>query len=150
MALHQTGFFHGAVKPDNFSFYIFSQPECLEPRLAELPPMDSRPPVVLDGTEYHIIISQPILHDNGWEDARIAASPYMIYLNNFGHAWRPSKNAKSYTGKPSSLRPPEVILGLKAFLNQRVDVSVRLFFFSLENSSSLQNPKTTQTIWPVL
>ncbi|KIM41668.1 hypothetical protein M413DRAFT_27272 [Hebeloma cylindrosporum] len=119
MALHQTGFFHGAVKPDNFSFYIFSQPECLEPRLSELPPMDSRPP---SRPRYHIIISQPILHDNSWEDDHIAASQYMVYLNNFGHAWRPSKNAKWYTGNPSSLGPPEVILGLKAFLNQRVDV----------------------------
>jgi len=60
-------------------------PEYLKPRLAELPPVDSRPPAVVDGTEYHIMISQPLLHSNSWEDDYTSAAQYSVYLNNLGH-----------------------------------------------------------------
>jgi hypothetical protein len=74
-----------AVKPDNFSFRLPIVPEYLEPRLAELPPVDSRPPAVVDGTEYPIMISQSLLHSNSWEDDRVSVAQYSVYLNNLGH-----------------------------------------------------------------
>jgi len=47
--------------------------------------MDFRPPAVVDGTEYHILISQPLLHSNNWGDDSISVAQYCVYLNNLGH-----------------------------------------------------------------
>lgn len=73
------------MKPDNFAFWITTIPRFLEPRLTGLPPMDVRLPVVVNGVEYPVIISQPVLHSNSWEDDREAVANYSVYLNNFGH-----------------------------------------------------------------
>jgi hypothetical protein len=73
------------VKPDNFSFAISTIPEFLEPRLSKLPPVDVRTSAAVDGIEYPIVVKQPILHSNSWEDDSTSAADYNVYLNNFGH-----------------------------------------------------------------
>ena len=78
-----------AVKPDNFSFVVSTIPRFFEPMLAELPPIDVREPVVVDGVEYPVVISQPILHGSSWKDKRSEFANSTIYLNNFAYGITP-------------------------------------------------------------
>lgn len=57
-----------------------------------------------------------------WDTVCSTVSLLWSYHTNFTVALRPNKNAKWDTRNPSSLRPPEVILDLKASLNQKADV----------------------------
>jgi hypothetical protein len=74
-----------AVTVDNFAFGISTIPEFFEPILAQQPPVPSDPPIVLDGVEYPVVTSQPILHSNKWNDNRSTVADYNVNLDNLGY-----------------------------------------------------------------
>ncbi|KAF8056922.1 kinase-like domain-containing protein [Lyophyllum atratum] len=109
--LKRCGVIHGAVRVDNFLFSAVEQAVDIQPILDASPPSVIQEEVIVNGTRYPLVLSEPLAHKHQWDDEFEAIANYGIYLNNVGHARMVSKKAAWDTSLDPCLRPPEVILG---------------------------------------
>ncbi|KAF8062442.1 kinase-like domain-containing protein [Lyophyllum atratum] len=118
--LKQRGVIHGAVHADNF---LFSAPERavdIQPILDASPPSVIQEEVIVNGTKYPIVLSEPFAHGHKWDDDFESIANYGIHLGNAGHSRMVSKKAAWDTSLNPCLRPPEVILGIE--YDTKVDI----------------------------
>lgn len=108
--LGEIGIIHGAVKADNFLFFVGQRGVDIQPILDASPPSVVQQEFIVNGTKYPIVLSEPFAHGHQWDDDLTSVANYGIHLSNVGHAKLVGKDASWDTSVDPSLRPPEVIL----------------------------------------